>query len=87
MSQPEPPAEPTMVIYVTNGVRTSQGPGPGPKTLPVSEANALLGMKYAVTGSRNPEAADPEPSVRAFPHIPLRPPGTAASNATRRPDQ
>jgi len=44
-------------------------------------------MRFAVPGSRNPEAADPEPVVRAFPHIPLRPAGTAASNATRRPDQ
>jgi len=87
MSQPEQPAEPTMVIYLTNGVRTSAGPGPGPKTLPVSEANALINMRFAVPGSRNPEAADPEPVVRAFPHIPLRPAGTAASNATRRPDQ
>jgi hypothetical protein len=83
----EQPAEPVMMIYLTNAVRTSQGPGPGPKTLPVSEANALISMKYAVPGTRNPEAADPEPVVRAFPHIPLRPAGTAASNATGRPDQ
>ena len=85
MSQPEQPAEPVMTVYLTNAVRTSQGPGPGPKTLPVSEANALINIRYAVAGSRNPEAADPEPAVRAFPHIPVRPAGTAASNATGRP--
>lgn len=63
MSQP---AEPVMAVYVTNGVRTSQGPGPGPMTLPVSEASALISMKYAVAGSRNPEAANPEPTTRRF---------------------
>jgi hypothetical protein len=61
-----PPAEPLITIYVTVGVRTSQGPGPGVKTLPASEAGALVGMKYAVHGDRNPEAADPEPTVRRF---------------------
>jgi len=64
-----------MAVYVTNAVRTSAGPGPGPMTLPVSEANALISMKYAVAGSRNPEAADPEPVVRRFggPVPPARP--------------
>jgi hypothetical protein len=64
-----------MAVYVTNAVRTSQGPGPGPKTLPISEANALISFKYAVAGSRNPEAADPEPLARTFggPIPPARP--------------
>jgi hypothetical protein len=63
----EQPAEPVMTIYLTNGVRTSQGPGPSPKTLPVSEANALLGMKYPVYGDRSPEPVLAEPVVRPFP--------------------
>lgn len=70
-----PPAEPEVTIYVTVGVRTSQGPGPGVKHLPASEAGALVGMKYAVYGDRSPEAADPEPIARRFggPIPPARP--------------
>lgn len=75
MTEPEP----TMQVYLTNAVRTSAGPGPGPMTLPVSEANALIGMKYAVAGSRNPEAADPEPVTRRFGSAPP-PPRPAHSN-------
>jgi len=75
MSQPEP----EVTIYLTVGVRTSQGPGPGVKTLPASEAGALVGMKYAVYGDRNPEAADPEPTVRRFGSAPP-PPRPAHSN-------
>ena len=73
----EQPAEPLVQIYVVNGTRTSQGPGPAVKTLPASEANALISHKYAVASSRNPEAADPEPVVRAFPHVPLRRPASS----------
>ena len=68
----EQPAEPLVTIYLTNAVRTSQGPRPGIKNLPASEASALVGMKYAVPGTRNPEAADPEPVVKPFPHVPGR---------------
>lgn len=72
MSQP---AEPVVTVYLTNAVRTSQGPGPGVKHLPASEAGALVGMKYAVYGDHNPEAADPEPTTRRFggPIPPARP--------------
>jgi hypothetical protein len=77
VSQPQP--EPLRDVYVTNGVRTSAGPGPGPKTLPASEASALIAMKYAVPGSRNPEAADPEPTTRRFGSAPP-PPRPAHSN-------
>ncbi len=65
------PAEPEMAIYVTNAVRTSKGPGPGPMMLPVSEANAIISMKYGVAGSRNPaEATGPEPTTRRFGSLP-----------------
>jgi len=64
-------------IYLTVGVRTNAGPGPGVKQLPASEANALIGMKYAVYGDREP-GPEPEPVVRAFPHVPLR--RSASSN-------
>jgi hypothetical protein len=44
-------------------------------TLPVSEANALISMKYAVAGSRNPaEATGPEPVVKRFGSPPARRP-------------
>jgi hypothetical protein len=60
------PAEPLVAVYVVNGTRTSQGPGPGPMTLPASEANALLGMRLAVYGDRAPNEPLPEPAVRRF---------------------
>jgi hypothetical protein len=72
-SQPAP--EPQMQVYVTNGTRTSQGPGPGPKTLPASEANALIGMRFAVPGTRPPNEGDPEPATRRF-GGPVSPPST-----------
>jgi hypothetical protein len=36
VSQPAP--EPQVTIYLTNGVRTSAGPGPGVKVRPAFEA-------------------------------------------------
>lgn len=44
MTQPEP----EMTIYVTVGVHARAGPGPDPETLPISEYNALINMKYAI---------------------------------------
>jgi hypothetical protein len=60
----EPAPEPLVSIYLTNAVRTSQGPGPGVKQLPANEANALIGMKYTVYGDRSPEPSAPESAVR-----------------------
>ena len=77
MSQPQP--EQQVVIYLCVAVRTSQGPGPGVKQLPASEAGALVRAKYAVYGDRNPEAADPEPVIRPF-GSPPSPPRPAHSN-------
>lgn len=37
-------------VFVTNAVRTSAGPGPGPKMLPAGEANRLKSAKLAVHG-------------------------------------
>jgi hypothetical protein len=64
-----PPGEVTVTIYLTSGVRTSAGPGPGVKTLPAPEANALIGMKYAVYGADPPDGmgGTPEPAVKPFP--------------------
>ena len=42
-------------------------------TPPASEANALIGMRFAVPGSRAPNEADPEPTVRRFGSAPPRP--------------
>ena len=64
--QPEP--EPQLTVFLTTGVRTSQGPGPGVKVLPAAEANALVYRKHAVAGDQPPRgyAGTPEPSVRRF---------------------
>lgn len=50
---PEPP--PLMTVFVTVGVRTSAGAGPGVKHLPPQEAAWLIGQKYAVAGDRPPD--------------------------------
>jgi hypothetical protein len=65
MSQP---AEPVMAVYLTVAVRTSAGPGPGPMTLPASEANLLVARKHAVAGTEPPRgfSGQPQPSVRRF---------------------
>jgi hypothetical protein len=57
-----------VTVYVVNGTRTSQGPGPGPKELPASEANRLIYAKLAVYGDQPPDGmgGKPEPAVRAF---------------------
>ena len=87
MSKPQPagnqvssgdsvfPSEPEVTIFVTNGVRTSQGPGPGVKVLPASEAGAIVSMKYAVYGDRDPsQSTGPEPVVKRFGSPPARRP-------------
>jgi hypothetical protein len=40
--------------FLLNGVRTSQGPGPGPMMLPPAEAASLVARKLAVAGSTPP---------------------------------
>lgn len=62
-AQPGPAA---VTVYVVNGTRTSQGPGPGPLSLPPLEAAALVRQRFAVYGSKPPNAADPEPVVKPF---------------------
>ena len=60
-------ANPAVVtVYVVNGTRTSQGPGPGVKQLPPLEANALIRQRFAVPGDRAPNEPDPAPTVKAF---------------------
>jgi hypothetical protein len=44
----------TVPVYLVNGTRTSQGPGPGLKYLPSPEANALVRAKLAVAGTTRP---------------------------------
>jgi len=68
------PAEPLVTIFLTNGVRTSAGPGPGVKTLPASEAGAIVSMKYAAYGDRDPAAGFPEPVDKPFGSLPPRRP-------------
>lgn len=78
MSQPQP--EPLRQVYVLNGTRTSAGPGPGPKTLPASEAGALISFKMAVPGSRPPNEADPAPTHQRFGSLPPPPTTKQHSN-------
>ncbi len=49
---PEPDG--LVAVFVTNGTMTSQGPGPGPKSLPAAEASALVSRKLAVYGTQPP---------------------------------
>jgi hypothetical protein len=70
-----------VTIYVTNGTRTSAGPGPGVLTLPASEAGALVSARLAVHGDREP-GPQPEPVVSTFPYVPVRGSGVAASNSS-----
>jgi len=62
------PPDQLVTVYLTTAVRTSESPGPGPKTLPAAEANALIYRKHAVAGDQPPRgfAGTPEPSVRRF---------------------
>jgi hypothetical protein len=41
-------------VYLTTAVRTSAGPGPGPKLLPPAEASSLVGRRLAVYGDQPP---------------------------------
>ena len=51
-------------------VIVTTGPGPGPKTLPASEATALISHRLAVYGDRAPGDVAPETAIRAYPHLP-----------------
>jgi hypothetical protein len=64
----EPEAEPLADVYLTVGVRTSDGPGPGYKRLPQREANLLVARKLAVAGTEPPRSflGEAEPSTRRF---------------------
>jgi hypothetical protein len=57
-----------MMVCVVVAVRTSKGPGDlhNPMELPVSEANSLIGMRFAVAGTRRPNTGDPELLARTF---------------------
>jgi hypothetical protein len=43
-----------VAVYLTNGTRTSAGPGPGVKRLPSAEAGALIRARLATYGERPP---------------------------------
>ena len=48
-------AEPQLVaVYLTSGVRTSAGPGPGVRHVPPAEAAQLVNRRVAVHGDRPP---------------------------------
>jgi hypothetical protein len=42
-------------VFVINGTRTSDGPGPGLKHLPPAEAGALVAARLAVHGEKPPQ--------------------------------
>lgn len=43
-----------MAVYLTNGTRTSAGPGPGLKYLPPDEAGRLVSARLAAYGEKPP---------------------------------
>jgi hypothetical protein len=43
-----------VAVYLTNGTRTSQGPGPGVKRLPPDEAGRLVSARLAAFGEAPP---------------------------------
>lgn len=49
---PDPP--PLVPVFVTVGIRTSAGAGPGPRLLPPQEAARLVNERHAVYGDRPP---------------------------------
>jgi hypothetical protein len=48
------PDDGLVAVYVTNAVRTSDDPGPGPKRVPPGEAGRLTRSKHAVYGEQPP---------------------------------
>jgi hypothetical protein len=54
--QQVPPGQQLVTVFLTNAVRTSAGPGPGPKQLPSDEANRIINAKLGVYGSEPPRA-------------------------------
>jgi hypothetical protein len=44
-----------VTLFVINGTRTSDGPGPGVKHLPRAEAGALVAAHLAVHGEKPPQ--------------------------------
>ena len=75
MTGPQPEPEPLADVFLTVGVRTSQGPGPGHKRLPAREAGLLVARKHAVAGTEPPRSYEghPEGPDRPFDdnHMPL----------------
>jgi hypothetical protein len=64
--------EPMVTVFVTNAVRTSDGPGPGVKRLPPGEAATLVGNRRAVYGDQPPRGfsdggAQPGDTARMMP--------------------
>jgi hypothetical protein len=48
------PADPPVMIFLTNGVNSSAGAGPGPRTVPADEAARLVARRLGVYGSAPP---------------------------------
>lgn len=65
---PAAPPGDQVTVYLTVAVRTSQGPGPGPLTLPRDEAARLVAQRFAVYGGSPPLSflGTPAPAVREF---------------------
>lgn len=60
MSEPGPEdvtigVEDVVPVFVTNGIRTSQGAGPGLRYLPRGEAAAIIGARHGIAGTRPPD--------------------------------
>jgi hypothetical protein len=53
--EPPPATGKPVPVFVINGTRTSDGPGPGVKHLPPAEAGALVAARIAVAGENPPQ--------------------------------
>jgi hypothetical protein len=47
-----------VAVFVTTGIRTSAGPGPGVRRVPPAEAQAIVGSRRGVYGDRPPRGFD-----------------------------
>jgi len=67
-------------VFLTSGVRTSAGPGPGHKRVPVHEANLIVAARVGVRGTEPPrnftDGGQPQgaaPAVREYgSQVPVR---------------
>ena len=56
-------------VFVTNAIRTSAGPGPGPKRVPPDEAGRLVRARLATYGEQPPRGFEDGGALPAEPNM------------------